>query len=91
MSHKYAIGEILIFQHGRFEPERNGMECLVMEHRTQSINPDTMEPEQGTFYAIEFEDCARRSALESQLRRRDETPPTDASMRDVHRPNEVTA
>ena len=91
MSRKYAVGEILIFQKGKHEPERNGMECLVMQHRDRSIDPITMEYEYADFYGIEFEDGARRSALEYQLRRRDEPPPVDGVTRDVHAPDEVSA
>jgi hypothetical protein len=89
MSFKYAVGEMLIFQKARFEPELNGLECLVMQHRQDSTNQDSMMPEEGACYGIEFQDGTRRAAMEYQLRRRDEPPPTDASMRDVHRPNEV--
>jgi hypothetical protein len=83
MTRKYAVGEILIFQNGKHEPERNESECLVMQHRDKSIDPITMEYEFGEFYGIEFEDGARRSALEYQLRRRNEPPPVDSVTREA--------
>ncbi len=64
MEFKYAIGEILIFQRARFEPELNGLECLVMGYRAACMDQATMQPESGAFYAIEFQDGRRRSALE---------------------------
>ncbi|ABO60576.1 hypothetical protein LA345_38810 (plasmid) [Burkholderia vietnamiensis] len=91
MTRKYAIGEILIFQKARHEPERNGMECLVMQYRDVSVDPVAMGYEHGTFYGIEFEDGARRSALEYQLRRRDEPPPVDGIERDARLTGEVSA
>ncbi|WP_454056884.1 hypothetical protein [Cupriavidus sp. Marseille-Q8015] len=93
MQRKYGIGEILIFQHGEHEPERNGMECEVqcfMDYRT---NQQTMEREECLAYGVEFSDGAARSVLEHQLRRR---PPKDApssweAMKDVWTPNTVEA
>ena len=91
MNFKYAVGEILIFQKARHEPELNGRECLVCAHRGDSIDPVSMTRDEGKFYGIEFEDGTRRSALEYQLRRREEPPTPDASTRDVLAPNEITA
>jgi len=86
MAFKYAIGEILIFQHGIHEPERNESECLVCAHRGDSVNPISLEREEGKYYGVEFQDCDRRSALEHQLRRKTDPVPENGIIREVDAP-----
>lgn len=84
---KYAIGEMLIFQNAIHEPELNGLECLVMAHRGDSVNPITLEREEGKYYGIEFQNGDRRSALEHQLRRREPPKPENGIVRSVDAPS----
>ncbi|KVN83468.1 hypothetical protein [Burkholderia ubonensis] len=91
MEFKYAIGEILILTRSKHEPERAGSECLVMQYRGSQVDQETLETVEVPCYGIEYQDGTRRAALESQLCRRAELPPSGAVTRDARRPDEVAA
>ncbi|WP_227461677.1 hypothetical protein [Cupriavidus pauculus] len=94
MQRKYGIGEVLIFQRGENEPERNETECTVDCYMNFRINPQTMLREEGLLgYGVQFADGALRFALETQLRRRPpkDTPSSWEAMKDVWSPHTVEA